>query len=212
MEKPQASNRRAKQTGLLRLTRWIGPQLPTLALVFGLILVVNAAELLKPYILKQVIDGYLRTGLAVADRSAITRLGLFFLAAIVIGSVFRYLQALLVTRFGQTILMQVRRDVFSHILHLPMRILDRYSSGRLITRATNDVETLNEFFSDVLVNLFRDAVLLAGIVAMMLILDWRLALVALVTVPLIVLITILIRKQLTRNFVQIGRASWRERV
>ncbi len=201
MPAKEGKGRPVRAKGLGRLFHWLKPHLASLALVFGLILVVNGAELLKPFILKQVIDGHLSSGAASADFDGIVRLGLFYLAAIVAGSLFRYLQALLVTRFGQSILMNIRREVFRHILHLPMRILDRYSSGRLITRATNDVETLNEFFSNVLVNLFRDAVLLLGIIIMMILLDWQLALIALVTIPLIVGVTLFVKKRLTKNFV-----------
>ena len=97
--------------------------------------------------------------------------------------------------------MDIRRRVFTHIQHMSMATLDRFSSGRLVTRATNDVETLNELFSDVLVNLFGDIFMLIGIVAVMLWINWRLALAAFAVVPLIALITVLVRGRLRRNFV-----------
>ena len=97
--------------------------------------------------------------------------------------------------------MDIRRRVFTHIQHMSMATLDRFSSGRLVTRATNDVETLNELFSDVLVNLFKDIFMLIGIVAVMLWINWRLALAAFAVVPLIALITVLVRGRLRRNFV-----------
>lgn len=105
----------------------------------------------------------------------------------------------MVNRMGQSILMDIRRRVFNHIQHMSMKTLDHFSSGRLITRATNDVETLNELFSDVLVNLFKDVFMLLGIVVMMLWMNWRLALVAFAVVPLIALITILVRGRLRRQ-------------
>ncbi len=190
-----------RASSLLRLLPWLKPQLPLLGLVVLMILIINGADLLKPYILKVVIDNYLKPGLGGQDSSPIIRLGLLYLLCIVVSASLHYLQSLTVTRLGQNLLMQIRRDVFRHILHLPMRILDHYSSGRLITRATNDVETLNEFFTDVMVNLFKDVFLLIGIVAMMLMLSWQLALIAFVTIPLIVLVTVLIRGRLRRNFV-----------
>src|SRR5690606_25248816 len=99
--------------------------------------------------------------------------------------------------------MHIRRDVFLHIMLLPMRFLDHYASGRLITRATNDVETLNELFADVLVNLLKDILMLIGIMVMMLIIDWQLALIAFITTPLIVIVTLLVKGALRRNFVHV---------
>ncbi|HBP37576.1 MAG TPA: ABC transporter ATP-binding protein, partial [Clostridiales bacterium] len=152
-------------SSLGRLLPWLKPHILLLLLIFFLVLIINGADLLKPYILRIVIDDYLKSGLGAVDDAPITWLGLAYLICVLASSSLHYFQAILVTRLGQTILMNIRRDVFSHILHLPMRILDHYSSGRLITRATNDVETLNEFFSDVLINLFRDVFLLIGIIS-----------------------------------------------
>ena len=196
-----AKKAKLRPASLGRLLPWLKPHIPLLVLIFFLVLIINGADLLKPYILGIVIDDYLKTGLGAVDSAPITWLGLAYLICVLASSSLHYVQAILVTRLGQTILMNIRRDVFRHILHLPMRILDHYSSGRLITRATNDVETLNEFFSDVLINLFRDAFLLIGIISMMLYLNWQLALIAFITIPLIVLVTVLIRGRLRRNFV-----------
>ena len=192
-----------KRSSLFRLLPWLKPQLAGFVLIVLLIVLINGAELIKPYILKIVIDRYLQPGLAVGSAQTILSLGLSYLLCVAVGAVSQYFQALLATRIGQNLLMRIRRDVFSHILHLPMRILDHYSSGRLITRATNDVETLNEFFGDVVINFMRDIILLTGIVVVMLALDWQLALLALITVPLIVLTTIVVRGRLRRNFVRL---------
>ena len=190
------------QANLARLLPWLRPQLPLLILTFVMILVINGTELFKPYLLEILIDQHLRNDNNPADHHAVLVIGLIYLLCIVIGAILQYFQSLLITRLGQLTLMHIRRDVFSHILHLPMRVLNRYSSGRLITRATNDVETLNEFFTDVLVNLFKDVFLLVGIVSIMLWLDWQLALLSFLTIPLIVLVTVMIRTRLRRNFVR----------
>jgi len=195
------SGKKPHPSSLLRLLPWLKPHWPLLILIVLMILLINGADLLKPYILKVVIDNYLKTGLGRADGGAIFNLGLLYLGCIVVSSSLNYLQSLTVTRLGQNLLMQIRRDVFRHIMHLPMRILDHFSSGRLITRATNDVETMNEFFTDVMVHMFKDIFLLIGIIAMMLTLNWKLALIAFVTIPLIVLVTVMIRGRLRRNFV-----------
>ena len=192
-----------KASMLLRLWPFMKKRAWLLLLCCVLVLVINFSELAKPYILEIVIDRYLVTGKADAGLDSVWAMALAYFLCVLIGSGTNIYEAVLVNRTGQSILMDLRRAVFSHIQKMPMSTLDRYSSGRLITRATNDVEALNELFSDVLVNLFKDVFMLLGIVATMLIMNWRLALVAFTGVPLVFLVTFVIRGKLRRNFVVI---------
>ena len=105
-----------------------------------------------------------------------------------------------ISRVSQSILDEMRRKVFRKIQSLSVRDLDKYGTGRLITRSTNDVETINEFYSDVFLNLFRDVFLLAGIVVMMLTLDWRLALLSFLAIPVIALLSFSIKRVIKENF------------
>lgn len=191
-----------KRTGMLfRLWPFMKKRAWLLLVCCLMVLVVNFSELAKPFLLEIVIDRYLTTGRPDAGLDSVWAMALAYLICVVVGSCTNVFEAVLVNRTGQSILMDLRRAVFSHIQKMPMSTLDRYSSGRLITRATNDVEALNELFSDVLVNLFKDVFMLVGIVVTMLIMNWRLALVAFTGVPLVFLVTFLIRGKLRRNFV-----------
>lgn len=190
-----------RTTGLSRLLPFLKPQLKNLVLCLLMVLLVNAAELIKPYILEIVIDRYLTAGRPDSGWDAVWFFALSYLLCAALSSLLSVTEAVKVNRMGQSILMDIRRRVFTHIQHMSMATLDRFSSGRLVTRATNDVETLNELFSDVLVNLFKDIFMLIGIVAVMLWINWRLALAAFAVVPLIALITVLVRGRLRRNFV-----------
>lgn len=200
-------NKRYK--GLSRLLPFLKPQLKVLLTCLIMVLVVNVAELAKPYILEIVIDRYLVAGRPDSGLDAVWVLALSYMLCVAVSSILNATEAVMVSRMGQDILMDVRRRVFTHIQHMSMKTLDHFSSGRLITRATNDVETLSEFFSDVLVNLFKDVFMLIGIVVMMLVMNWRLALVAFAVVPIIVLITVLVRGKLRKNFVRIKALTGR---
>jgi len=188
---------------------FLKPQLKTLILCLSMVLLVNAAELAKPYILEIVIDRYLTPGRPDNGLDAVWVLALTYMGCVAMSSFLNITEAVMVNRMGQSILMDVRKKVFTHIQHMSMSTLDHFSSGRLVTRATNDVETLNELFSDVLVNLFKDVFMLIGIVVMMLVMNWRLALVAFAVVPLIALITVLVRGKLRRNFVKLKALTGR---
>ncbi len=195
------TNPTRRTAGLSRLLPFLKPQLKNLILCLLMVLLVNAAELIKPYILEIVIDRYLTAGRPDSGWDAVWFFALSYLLCAALSSLLSVTEAVKVNRMGQSILMDIRRRVFTHIQHMSMATLDRFSSGRLVTRATNDVETLNELFSDVLVNLFKDIFMLIGIVAVMLWINWRLALAAFAVVPLIALITVLVRGRLRRNFV-----------
>lgn len=199
--KPEMKKQHAQRSSIWRLIPYLRPQLGLLLISLVLVIIVNAAELAQPFIVQIIIDKYLKLGQMAETLQPIITLSLFYLGSVAIASILQILQSYLMAKMGQNTLMEIRRQVFRHILHMPMRILDRYSSGRLITRATNDVETLNELFADVIVNLFRDIFLLIGIATMMLILNWQMALIAFVTTPLIALVTVLIRTKLRRNFI-----------
>ena len=199
--KPEMKKQHAQRSSIWRLIPYLRPQLGLLLISLVLVIIVNAAELAQPFIVQIIIDKYLKLGQMAETLQPIITLSLFYLGSVMIASILQIVQSYLMAKMGQNTLMEIRRQVFRHILHMPMRILDRYSSGRLITRATNDVETLNELFADVIVNLFRDIFLLIGIATMMLILNWQMALIAFVTTPLIALVTVLIRTKLRRNFI-----------
>ena len=198
-----------KRKGLMRLMPFLKPQFKTLILCLSMVLLVNAAELAKPYILEVVIDRYLTPGRPDNGLDAVWVLAIAYMGCVAMSSFLNITEAVMVNRMGQSILMDVRKKVFTHIQHMSMTTLDHFSSGRLVTRATNDVETLNELFSDVLVNLFKDVFMLIGIVVMMLVMNWRLALVAFAVVPLIALITVLVRGKLRRNFVKLKALTGR---
>ena len=204
-QKQTGTYKQKQRSSIWRMLPYVKPQLPLLIISVVLIVFINAAELLQPLIVQIIIDEHLRLGQMTEVLRPIIMLGIAYFGCVATASLLQIGQAIIMAKLGQNTLMQIRREVFRHILHMPMKILDRYNSGRLITRATNDVETLNELFSDILVNLIRDVLLLIGIAGMMLFIDWQLALVAFVTTPLIALITVLIRNSLRKNFVVLKR-------
>lgn len=189
-----------KKSNVIRLASMMRPYVGKLLLCAGFVLIVNGAELIKPLIAEILIDDFLYGGKAQSGLYSIIGFGLMYFGAVVASSFFGIAQARLITRISQQILDTMRNNVFDRILHLSTGKLDKYGTGRLITRATNDVETVNEFYSDVFLSLFRDIFLLVGILIMMLVIDWKLALVAFTGIPFIVGLTFGIKKKIKENF------------
>ncbi|WIV12419.1 ABC transporter ATP-binding protein [Proteiniborus sp. MB09-C3] len=189
-----------KRHSVLRLLRLMIPHRKAVILAGLSVLLVNCAELMKPIILKIVIDDFLILKKPETGLYSIKSMGILYMVIIVLGSLFTFVQINLMNHVGQQIISGLRRKVFNHIQHLPLSYLDKYSTGRLITRATNDVEALNEMFTDVLINLFRDVFLLIGIVFAMFSMHVSLALISLVALPLIFLITCYFKNRIKENF------------
>lgn len=185
---------------LLKLVSLMLPYKGLFTVCILLTITVNLADLVKPYLLKIIIDDFLDAGLPQHGVYSITGLGITYFGMTLIGAFCALSHTRLINRICHTLLHDMRLKVYKHISKMSLTSFDQYSSGRLLTRATNDVETISEFYSDVVVNLLKDVVLLIGIAAMMLVINWRLALVGFVTVPFIFLITFTMRKILKRNF------------
>lgn len=164
------------------------------------VLLVNGALLAKPYILKIVIDDFLTKHAVQRGFYSLTAMGILYFAVVALSGFFSIAQTNLINKAGQEIMRNLRSRVFKTIQLLPLRYLDKTSSGNLITRATNDVEALSELYTDVLISLFQDVFLILGIVGAMLIMDVRLTLVSFCVLPIMFTVIFLLRKKIKQNF------------
>lgn len=136
------------------------------------------------------------------DYENVVRLSLWYLVLMLSLGLLTYVQAYILNHAGQSIIFTIRQEIFEHLQYLDLAFFDQNYVGRIVTRATNDVENLNEMYTDILVNTFRDVLTLVGIVIIMLRLDLKMSLLAFSVVPLIVIATIVFRK--------LVRAAYRE--
>lgn len=174
-----------------RLLKYAKPYAALIAICFILLLLITVTDLARPYLLKVSIDDYI----AVGDKEGLRNISLIFLLTIIAGFVFNYLQVYLLFYTGQKIIYNMRQELFTHLLRLSLSFFDKNPVGRLVTRVTNDMENLNEMYTAVLVNLFKDIFLLLGIIIIMLKMNWQVALVSFTAIPLIVVSAVLFRKE-----------------
>lgn len=138
------------------------------------------------------------------DINGITKIGILFLIAIIIAFVLNYIQVYILNYTSQRIVFNIRQDLYSHIQSLSISYFDKNPVGRLVTRVTNDTETLNEMYTEVLVNLFKDIFILAGIIIVMLKMNFKLALISFSLIPLILIASIIFRNKI-REVYRLGR-------
>lgn len=176
----------------MRILAYFKPYIPHVFLCMILALLINGAELANPYIMKIAIDEYIIGG---NTSISIVYLGLLYIAAVLGGAVFNYVQVLVLSNIVQRIMHNIRMELFAHIQNLPLSFFDKNSSGRVMTRVANDVEALNEMYSGVLIALFKDVFMLIGIIVVMLQMNLKLALVSFVVVPIIMSVTYIYNKK-----------------
>lgn len=174
---------------LRRLLGYLRPYRSAVALAVVLLMLASAASLVGPYIVRVAIDEHIAPGRPAGLGLVI----LAYLGALVAGFVFRYAQTYVMQWVGQHATYDLRREVFSHLQRLSVGFYTRQPVGRLVTRVTNDVDALNEMITQGVVAVFGDLVTLVGIVAILLVLDWRLALATMLVLPGIVAFTMRFR-------------------
>ncbi|HEU4964501.1 MAG TPA: ABC transporter ATP-binding protein [Bacilli bacterium] len=143
------------------------------------------------------VDVFLET-----ESNALIHIGLIYLALIIGSFALNYTQTILLQWTGQRIIFNIRQQLFSHLQRLSIAFFDRNPVGRLVTRVMNDTEALNEMYSNMLVNLFKDIFILLGIVIVMFQLNVKLALISMVCIPFVVIVS-----QVYRHF---ARAAFRD--
>lgn len=146
-----------------------------------MIVFVTGLNLAQPYIIKVAIDNAFVRG----DHQAVLRLGTLLLIVAAASFLFNLGQTYILTYASERIVLDVRHALFSHLQYMPLSFFDNNPVGRLVTRVTNDTEKIKEFFTNVAISLLRDLILLLGIIGVMLSLDWKLALISMITLPAI---------------------------
>ena len=149
-------------------------------LLFGAIL----SDLLPPLLFQRAIDGPIQAGAV----DGVWPYFVAFVGTLLINFVFRYSHSYFINSVGQQVMKDLRVAIFRHIQYLSLSFFNRNPVGRLITRITNDVDALNEFLTQGVVMIVADLLTLVGIIVVMFVLNWRLALISLATLPVLVLI------------------------
>ncbi|SMC24994.1 ATP-binding cassette, subfamily B [Clostridium acidisoli DSM 12555] len=188
------------ESSLKRLLKLTIPHMRRIIIAAICVLLINVSLIIKPYILKLVIDDFLIKHIPSKGLYSIVNMGILYLLVSISGNFFAYTQENLINKVGQDILRNLRGHVFKTIELLPLSYLDKNSSGRLITRATNDVEAISDMYTDVILNLFQDVFLLIGIMYAMFMLNFKLALISLSVLPIMSIILFLLKKKIKTNF------------
>lgn len=179
-----------------RLLRYLKPYWKTAAVALVLTLALNILGSLQPWFTKHAVDDYISP----KQVSGLWLFALAFFGLFLFRFLFSYLQEILLNVVGQKVMFDLRTEIFTKLQHQEVSYYDKYPVGRIITRLTSDVDALNELFTAGVIDVLGDLVIIFAIIGMMFWMDWRLALISLITVPLLFTATNWFRKRARTGF------------
>jgi ATP-binding cassette subfamily B protein len=175
-----------------RLLEYLRPYRGYVALAVAILMVASFLQVVGPWLTRIAIDDAIPN----RDGPLLAKLAGAYVAAITAGFFLMYGQTVLTTWLGQRVMYDLRTEIFGKLQRMDLRFYDRNPVGRLMTRITSDVETLNELFSSGVVAVFGDVFTLGFILAAMLYMDWKLALVTFSVLPFVALTAVLFRARI----------------
>ncbi|WP_196221415.1 ABC transporter ATP-binding protein [Sansalvadorimonas verongulae] len=172
-----------KRQHFIRLLRYGLPYRGRILVSFIMLLTGTTATLYAPVLVKEFIDGHVVPGNW--EQSALVTLGVTFIAIYIIAGFMSWWEEMMFQRVALSVVHDVRRDVFHHLFLLPMAYFDKEPVGKLVSRITNDTETIRDLFVQALPSTVRGIVTLVGVLIAMSLLDLRLALFCMAILPVI---------------------------
>lgn len=194
------SEKRRTGSSAVRLITYMKPYAHWVIFALFLVLCLTAFDLYRPMLVGDAIDTFGADG----DYDIIIDTAIKYAVVLALSVIFNIAQTWILQKAGQNIILEIRKDLYRHIQSLGSRYFDITPVGKLVTRVTNDVEALNEMYSGILVQLFRNIVKIAGLAGVMIALDVKLAAVSFVLMPVVIGLTVLCQR-IARNIYRLYR-------
>src|SRR5450755_4400954 len=199
-----------------RLLTYLRPYKWHVAVALVAIVLKSVLDVLGPFLTKIAIDKYLAKSPSshswIGDRlsgnplTGIAQIGGLYVGILVFTFTLEFIQTYLMQWTGQKVMFDLRRQIFRHLQHMHVAFFDKNPVGRLVTRVTTDVDALNEMFTAGVVSIFEDVFVLAGIIAIMMKMNWKLALITFAVLPVIIYATLIFRDKVRDSYRRIRTA------
>ncbi|HYW37482.1 MAG TPA: ABC transporter ATP-binding protein [Terriglobales bacterium] len=199
-----------------RLLTYLRPYKWHVVVALAAIILKSGADVLGPFLTKIAIDKYLAKSpnshswigdrLSAAPLAGIAQIGGLYVGILIFTFALEFVQTYLMQWTGQKVMFDLRKQIFRHLQHIHVGFFDKHPVGRLVTRVTTDVDALNEMFTAGVVSIFEDVFVLAGIIGIMMKMNWKLALITFAVLPLIVYATKIFRDKVRDSYRRIRTA------
>jgi ATP-binding cassette subfamily B multidrug efflux pump len=199
-----------------RLLGYLRPYKWHVVVALAAIILKSGLDVLGPFLTKIAIDKYLAKSpdshswigdrLSDAPLVGIAQIGGLYVGILIFTFMLEFVQTYLMQWTGQKVMFDLRSQIFRHLQHMHVAFFDKNPVGRLVTRVTTDVDALNEMFTAGVVSIFEDVFVLAGIIAIMMKMNWKLALITFAVLPVIIYATLIFRDKVRDSYRRIRTA------
>ncbi len=190
---------------LRKLMRYIGRSRYLIVLLLLTVLASTALSLAAPLLQGKAIDAITideTAGKLAVDFDTLVRMLMFMGVVYILSSLSQLAQGLISAQISQTTVYMLRKDLFEKISHLPISYLDSHQHGDVMSRMTNDVDNVSNTISSSISSLFSSVLTLIGAFVMMVLKSWKMALIAMITIPLTILVSMILSRAMRKYFVQ----------
>lgn len=192
--------KKKKNTTISRVIEMAKPHKKTIIIVTLLSLLINIGELIKPYLIKIVIDDYISFGILKKGLVTIGMIGASYIGIVIIGNILDFIASTTTNMMGEEILYTLRNKLFKYTQYANISFHDRTPAGKLFVRITNDVEDVSTLFKDVITTFFKDMILIVAIIAIMVYFSAKLSLLAFIVIPFVIIFSVVLTKILNKIY------------
>jgi len=191
---------KAWDTALLkRVMKYVGPYKLTFYICGVLVVILAVLAPVRPWLIQKTIDVEVAEG----DADGVLRMILILIGVLIVEAIVQFYQTYLANWLGQTIIKDLRVQLYQHILSFKLSYFDKTAIGTLVTRAVSDIETIANIFSQGILVIFGDILKLIAVIGFMLYTDWLLTLIALIPIPILIVATIVFKKVIKKAFQEV---------
>lgn len=177
-----------------RIYKMLRPQAKSIAIISILAILINIGEVVKPYLIKIVIDDYLSANLYQKGIMTIGMIGAIYIGIVLIGNILNFIVTTATSMMGENVIYSLRNKLYRYTQYANIPFHDKTPAGTLFVRITSDVEDITTLFKEVITTFIKDILMIIAFVVMMLSLNYQLALLSFIVIPFVILTSIIITK------------------
>lgn len=183
-----------KNKTINRIYKMLKPQIKYIIIISIIAIIINVGEIVKPYLIKVVIDEYLSAEIWQKGIITIGMIGFAYISIVLIGNILDFIITTATSMIGENVVYTIRNKLYRYIQYANIPFHDRTPSGTLFVRITSDVEDITTFFKDVITTFIQDIIMIIALAVMMISLNYKLALTCFLLIPVVTLTSIIITK------------------
>ena len=189
-----------KQKTIERFRKMVKPYKKTILIVTLMAIFIDICELVKPYLLEQVMDKYLPEKLYIYNNISITTVAVIYILIVIIGNIVDYINRITTNNMGEKVMYSLRNQLYKYIEKSNVTFHDKTPSGKLYVRVTSDTEDVYALFSEVITTFPKDIIIILGLLTMMIYMSIQLSAINILIIPLLLVVTITISRILKKIF------------